>query len=182
MRIKEELQLILFFNDRQGFCDKLIELKENIENTKVFIAAREQAKRVLPLIVLQRFDFATRLLDAVHRDFLEEQEQKFKRFQFFLSVLDNPNILNKTFGNQEFETKLNLVRNLNPQDLLDSMNIIIRNKQCICPFHEEKTPSCHVYSDHIHCFGCGFHGDTIAIYQKVFDTTFKEAVEKLYNL
>jgi hypothetical protein len=28
-----------------------------------------------------------------------------------------------------------------------------------CPFHEEKTASCHVYADgHYHCFGCGAHG------------------------
>jgi len=29
----------------------------------------------------------------------------------------------------------------------------------LCPFHEEKTPSCQLYADgHYHCFGCGAHG------------------------
>jgi len=29
----------------------------------------------------------------------------------------------------------------------------------LCPFHDEKTPSCHLYADgHYHCFGCGAHG------------------------
>jgi DNA polymerase I-like protein with 3'-5' exonuclease and polymerase domains len=29
----------------------------------------------------------------------------------------------------------------------------------LCPFHEEKTPSCHIYADgHYHCFGCSAHG------------------------
>jgi Toprim domain-containing protein/CHC2-type zinc finger protein len=29
----------------------------------------------------------------------------------------------------------------------------------LCPFHEEKTPSCFIYADgHYHCFGCGAHG------------------------
>jgi len=29
----------------------------------------------------------------------------------------------------------------------------------LCPFHEEKTPSCQLYTDgHYHCFGCGAHG------------------------
>ena len=28
-----------------------------------------------------------------------------------------------------------------------------------CPFHDERTPSFHVYADHYHCFGCGAHGD-----------------------
>src|SRR5262249_14359627 len=28
-----------------------------------------------------------------------------------------------------------------------------------CPFHDDKTPSCQLYSDgHYHCFGCGAHG------------------------
>jgi DNA polymerase family A/CHC2 zinc finger/Toprim domain len=27
-----------------------------------------------------------------------------------------------------------------------------------CPFHEDDTPSLHVYRDHYHCFGCGAHG------------------------
>jgi DNA polymerase I-like protein with 3'-5' exonuclease and polymerase domains len=30
-----------------------------------------------------------------------------------------------------------------------------------CPFHDDATPSCHVYDDHFHCFGCGARGDAI---------------------
>jgi CHC2 zinc finger len=33
-------------------------------------------------------------------------------------------------------------------------------KHC-CPFHEERSPSFHVYSDHYHCFGCGARGDAL---------------------
>ena len=29
---------------------------------------------------------------------------------------------------------------------------IIKSKVC-CPFHGERTASCHLYSDHFHCFG-----------------------------
>ena len=41
-----------------------------------------------------------------------------------------------------------------------------RGKQAtgLCPFHNEKSPSFHVYDDdepHYHCFGCGAHGDAI---------------------
>jgi DNA polymerase I-like protein with 3'-5' exonuclease and polymerase domains len=29
----------------------------------------------------------------------------------------------------------------------------------LCPFHQEKTPSCHLYADgHYHCYGCGEYG------------------------
>jgi hypothetical protein len=37
---------------------------------------------------------------------------------------------------------------------------LVDGKIC-CPFHDDRTPSCHIYADHFHCFGCGAHGDRI---------------------
>jgi CHC2 zinc finger/Toprim domain len=37
---------------------------------------------------------------------------------------------------------------------------LVDGKIC-CPFHEDSTPSLHVYADHFHCFGCGAHGDAV---------------------
>ena len=49
-----------------------------------------------------------------------------------------------------------------------------------CPFHEEKTPSFHVYPDgHYHCFGCGAHGTTLGFVMDIDGLTFPEAVESL---
>ena len=36
-----------------------------------------------------------------------------------------------------------------------------RNNFALCPFHNERTPSCKLYADHYHCYGCGAHGDVI---------------------
>ncbi|MBO6301204.1 MAG: DNA primase [Ruminiclostridium sp.] len=38
-----------------------------------------------------------------------------------------------------------------------------RDYVCLCPFHAERTPSCHVYtgSQSFYCFGCGAGGDVI---------------------
>ncbi|MDR0223385.1 MAG: DNA primase [Oscillospiraceae bacterium] len=38
-----------------------------------------------------------------------------------------------------------------------------RDFVCLCPFHSEKTPSCHIYTDSqsFYCFGCGSGGDII---------------------
>ena len=35
-----------------------------------------------------------------------------------------------------------------------------RDFVCLCPFHNEKTPSCHVHpgKEYFHCFGCGAGG------------------------
>lgn len=54
-----------------------------------------------------------------------------------------------------------------------------RNWTGCCPFHNEKTPSFHVYEDHFHCFGCGEHGDAIAFQMKTSGASFPEAVESL---
>lgn len=51
-----------------------------------------------------------------------------------------------------------------------------------CCFHNEKTPSFHVYggSDaHYHCFGCGAHGDVFTYVMQVRGVEFADAVAEL---
>ena len=49
----------------------------------------------------------------------------------------------------------------------------------LCPFHQEKTPSFHVYADGYHCFGCGAHGTSLGFLMEIDGLTFPEAVESL---
>jgi len=57
---------------------------------------------------------------------------------------------------------------------------IDRGGMCICPFHEERTPSAKIYSDNLHCFGCGTHVDVISFTQKMFGLDKPiDAVKKL---
>ena len=54
------------------------------------------------------------------------------------------------------------------------------NHMGLCPFHEEKTPSFHVYADgHYHCYGCGAHGTAISFVMDADGLEFPEAVEAL---
>jgi len=48
-----------------------------------------------------------------------------------------------------------------------------------CPFHSEKTSSCKVFADHIHCFGCGKHLDSIGYLMEVEGKTFINSVKYL---
>lgn len=51
-----------------------------------------------------------------------------------------------------------------------------------CPFHNEKTPSCHYYErgNNLYCFGaCGKGYDAIDVYMKVNGESFKSSVEWL---
>ncbi len=50
----------------------------------------------------------------------------------------------------------------------------------LCPFHDEKTPSFHVYPDgQYHCFGCEAHGTTLGFLMAIDNLPFPEAVESL---
>jgi hypothetical protein len=51
--------------------------------------------------------------------------------------------------------------------------------RCLCPFHREKTPSCHVWPDHLHCWGCAAHEDAIGYIRKTRSLTFPEAIRVL---
>ena len=53
------------------------------------------------------------------------------------------------------------------------------NQIGLCPFHEEKTPSFHVYPDGYHCFGCGAHGTALGFLMEMDGLAFPEAVESL---
>lgn len=51
----------------------------------------------------------------------------------------------------------------------------------LCPFHQEKTPSFHVYANGYHCFGCGAHGTVLGFLMEIDGLAFPEAVESLAN-
>jgi hypothetical protein len=51
-----------------------------------------------------------------------------------------------------------------------------------CPIHDDKTPSLVAYAndDHVHCFGCGFHGDIFSITGAYFRIdSFTHQVQKV---
>ena len=55
----------------------------------------------------------------------------------------------------------------------------IKNNTICCPFHAEKTPSCHLYEHHLHCFGCGAHTDNIGFVMQYKNVPFAQACQLL---
>lgn len=51
----------------------------------------------------------------------------------------------------------------------------------LCPFHDERRPSFHVYpeTNRYWCFGCNQGGDSINVMMLLQDCSFKEAVQQL---
>ncbi|MCC8043230.1 MAG: DNA primase [Oscillospiraceae bacterium] len=56
-----------------------------------------------------------------------------------------------------------------------------RDYVCLCPFHSEKTPSCHVNiaDQYFYCFGCHAGGDVITFVMKQENLEYMEAVRFL---
>ena len=56
-----------------------------------------------------------------------------------------------------------------------------RDYVCLCPFHNEKTPSCYIHPDRefFHCFGCGAGGDVISFIMKYHNLDYVEAIKML---
>jgi DNA polymerase len=50
-----------------------------------------------------------------------------------------------------------------------------------CPFHEDGTPSCHIYPDHFHCFSCDAHGDHVDWLMQADGLSREQAIEQLAN-
>jgi hypothetical protein len=50
-----------------------------------------------------------------------------------------------------------------------------------CPFHDDWEPSCRIYADHFHCYGCGKRGDRIGWLTRVEGMTKAEALAALQD-
>ncbi len=71
------------------------------------------------------------------------------------------------------------------QDIVEGFDVpIVRSRDHIkihCLWHEERTPSLAIYSDHYHCYSCGERGDILDFIQKYYSVSFAEAVNALNN-
>jgi hypothetical protein len=60
-------------------------------------------------------------------------------------------------------------------------DVIGAKGKILCPFHDDHSPSLHVYDDHYHCFVCGAHGDAIDWLRQVEGLSYNVAAEMLAN-
>lgn len=54
-----------------------------------------------------------------------------------------------------------------------------RNGFALCIAHQEDTPSMRVGPNFVHCFGCGFHGDSVEIVKRLFRLNALQALTKM---
>ena len=54
-----------------------------------------------------------------------------------------------------------------------------RGSMVCCPFHNDRTLSMKLNEEYFYCFGCGAHGDVVALTAQLFDLPPAEAAKKL---
>jgi hypothetical protein len=91
-----------------------------------------------------------------------------------------------TFYIDDFENKLARARDHPILDIASQhleLKKMGRSHVGLCPYHQEKNPSCHFYPDsnRFKCYGCGEAGDVINLTQYLNGVDFKGAVEILQN-
>jgi DNA polymerase len=69
----------------------------------------------------------------------------------------------------------NLADNVAPLTELVSLPLTPDHKVS-CPFHDDLEPSCTIYADHFHCYGCGENGNRIDWLVRVEGMTVAEAI------
>lgn len=77
------------------------------------------------------------------------------------------------------QSQIETARQFPIEQYLYSAGITIIKNKIHCLFHDEKTPSMHVYPDKVHCFGCDATADVIDLVMKIENKSFKEAVRSL---
>ena len=89
-----------------------------------------------------------------------------------IGPIDDPAVVERD-DDEDFVA--NLADNVAPLTELVSLPLTPDNKVC-CPFHDDAEPSCTIYPDHFHCFGCGEHGSRLDWLTRVEGMTEAEAV------
>jgi len=76
------------------------------------------------------------------------------------------------------EEQIQQARECPMPDLLDGKRA---GDKMLCPAHDDKRDSLHIFADHVHCFSCGFHEGPIGWLMKMRGCSFIEAVRDLIS-
>jgi DNA primase len=63
--------------------------------------------------------------------------------------------------------------------LVTETHTLNHQHKTLCPFHQDSSPSCHIYDDGFHCYACGAHGDALDWYQQVHSLSKADAIKEL---
>jgi DNA polymerase len=115
-----------------------------------------------PLVEPNSDDIA---LDAAVDSYIDETRKD-------IGEIDDPALVERD-DDEDFVA--NLTEDAVPLTELATLPLAPGNKVS-CPFHEDPEPSCALYPDHFHCFGCGERGSRLDWLMRVEGMTKSEAI------
>ena len=80
----------------------------------------------------------------------------------------------------EHEDEADFIANAAPP-LNELVSLPLSNGKVCCPFHDDAEPSCAIYPDHFHCFGCGERGSRLDWLIRVEEMTEAEAAAAMQD-
>ena len=77
--------------------------------------------------------------------------------------------------------QLQRLRDLPIEGVAERLGLRVERHKCLCPFHDDHTPSLTFKKNKFKCWACGESGDTIRLAEKMLGKGFKEACHWLAN-
>lgn len=163
------------------FDEHLLEIRDAMADTVLFYM--EMEKTFTPLHTQNTehdaWYYCTHLPLAVKaniQNHIDKQKNTIRRIQYRINAKKAPALYkNRITDNDIAQAKEMPLCEIYPLKI---------NKAgfCLCPFHNEKTPSMKIYKENtFKCFGCGAWGDAITFYMQMNNVDFVSAVKKLCN-
>ena len=77
--------------------------------------------------------------------------------------------------------ELQQLRDLPIEGVAERLGLRVERHKCLCPFHDDHTPSLKFKNNKFKCWACGESGDSISLAEKVLGKDFREACRWLAN-
>jgi hypothetical protein len=176
-----DTELLSWFPEAKNII--LIEIKEWREK-RIFLA--EQIRELLFRIKENATDdfsaqFCRDCIKHFHIPGLIEIDKHLSRLHRQNNIINN----RKPRDNLITRDQIDQARAVPIQTLLPGpFKKIGRNSVCLCPLHNEKTPSFTIFTktNTYKCFGCQQGGNSIKLMRSLYNCDFKEAVKNLLNI
>ena len=76
-----------------------------------------------------------------------------------------------------------LLRSVSMRELVEQYGVKVgRDRYCLCPVHEERSPSCEVYANHMYCHACKRALDPIQFLRETQGLGFRDACKELARM
>ena len=101
--------------------------------------------------------------------------------KYMKSIRHDLELITRYRERQDRQVNLDDLKSIPIERILDYYGVVIRNKICSCPIHNEDTPSCHIYekTNSFNCFGCGAGGSVIDLVMGIEKCDIRRAIEIL---